>query len=269
VVLALLGLMGLVGWQTSQQFVDLTNRLPMYKEALKDKINSMKGASSQTFDDASNTVKELESEIVEATPGSSPEKGRQKSPATPGSSSSHPLAVEVVPPTNLIGSVENMIGPMANAGLVTIFTIFILFSRENLRNRLVRLAGAGQLNLVTQAMDEASQRINRYLLLQFLVNSGYGLPHTSRLLNAKHSNWLGRDDVVGCFSTKPQRGVYFSAFTIRVEPHTSFICTVATTISRTTHPHLPVAFRWRSSPDGNQPQNSQRSRTLYDPSRRA
>lgn len=175
VALVLLGLVGLVGWQTSQQFVDLTNRLPTYKEALKAKINSMKGASTQTFDDASNTVKELESEIVKATPGSSPEKGPQKSPTAPGYSSSHPLVVEVVPPTNLIGSVENMVGPMANAGLVTIFTIFILFSRENLRNRLVRLAGAGQLNLVTQAMDEASQRINRYLLLQFLVNSGYGL----------------------------------------------------------------------------------------------
>jgi predicted PurR-regulated permease PerM len=175
VALVLLGLMGLLGWQTSQQLVDLTNRLPTYTEALKDKINSMKGVSSQSFNDASNTVKELQNEIVKVTPGSFPDKDRKNSPAVLGSSSSHPLAVEVVPPTNLIGSVENMIGPMANVGLVTIFTIFILFGREDLRNRLVRLAGAGQLNLVTQAMDEASLRINRYLLLQFCVNSGYGL----------------------------------------------------------------------------------------------
>jgi predicted PurR-regulated permease PerM len=173
VVLALIGLAGLIGWQTSQQFGDLMNRVPIYKEALKIKIGSMRGSSSQGLDNASNAVKELESEIAKVTPGSSSQNGLKKT--APGSSVSHPLSVEVVPPSNPIGSVQNLVGPLATAGLVTIFTIFILFGRENLRNRLIRLASAGQLNLMTQAMDEASQRINRYLLLQFLVNSGYGL----------------------------------------------------------------------------------------------
>jgi predicted PurR-regulated permease PerM len=175
VVFALLCLMSLVGWRASQQFVDLTNWMPTYEEALKDKIHAIKGTSSQSLDNASNALKELESEIVKVTPGSSPEKGSKKSATAPGSSSSHPLSVEVVPPTNPIGSVENMVGPLANAGLVIIFTIFILFGREDLRNRLIRLASAGRLNLMTQAMDEASRRINRYLLLQFLVNCAYGL----------------------------------------------------------------------------------------------
>lgn len=175
VVLALLGVLGLVGWRTSQQFLDLTNQMPAYKEALKVKIQSMRGSGDQSFNDASNAVKELESEIAKVTPGSSSQDGSKKPPTVPGSSPAHPLSVQVVPPTNPIGSVQNLVGPLATAGLVTIFTIFILFGRENLRNRLIRLASAGQLNLMTQAMDEASQRVNRYLLLQFLVNSGYGL----------------------------------------------------------------------------------------------
>jgi predicted PurR-regulated permease PerM len=175
VVLVLLGLVGLVAWRTSQQFVDLTDRMPIYKEALKVKIHSMRWSNSQSLDNASNAVKELESEIANVTPGSSSQNGHKKAPAMPGSSPSHPLSVEVVPPSNPIGSVQNVIGPLATAGLVTIFTIFILFGRENLRNRLIRLASAGQLNLMTQALEEASQRINRYLLLQFVVNSGYGL----------------------------------------------------------------------------------------------
>jgi predicted PurR-regulated permease PerM len=175
VVLVLLGLAGLVAWRMSQQFVDLTNRMPMYKEALKVKIHSMRGSNSQSLDNASNAVKELESEIAKVTPGSSSQSGVKKAPTAPGSSPAHPLSVEVVPPSNPIGSAQIVIGPLATAGLVTIFTIFILFGRENLRNRLIRLASAGQLNLMTQAMDEASQRINRYLLLQFFVNAGYGL----------------------------------------------------------------------------------------------
>lgn len=56
-----------------------------------------------------------------------------------------------------------------------IFTLFILLKREGLRNRLLRLAGSSQLNVMTQALDEASQRLGRYLLFQFLVNAGYGV----------------------------------------------------------------------------------------------
>jgi len=44
-----------------------------------------------------------------------------------------------------------------------------------LRNRLLRLGGLGQLNVMTQALDDATQRISRYLLLQFLVNAVFGL----------------------------------------------------------------------------------------------
>jgi hypothetical protein len=58
--------------------------------------------------------------------------------------------------------------------MVLIFTIFMLLKREDLRNRLLRLAGLGQLNLMTQALDDASGRVSRYLLMQFLVNAAFG-----------------------------------------------------------------------------------------------
>jgi len=43
-----------------------------------------------------------------------------------------------------------------------------------LRNRLLRLAGLGQLNMMTQALDDTSRRVSRYLLMQVLVNAGFG-----------------------------------------------------------------------------------------------
>jgi len=58
--------------------------------------------------------------------------------------------------------------------MVVIFTVFMLLKREDLRNRLLRLAGLGQLNLMTQALDDASCRVSRYLLMQFLVNASFG-----------------------------------------------------------------------------------------------
>ena len=50
----------------------------------------------------------------------------------------------------------------------------MLLKREDLRNRLLRLAGLGQLNLMTQALDDAAGRVSRYILMQFLVNAGFG-----------------------------------------------------------------------------------------------
>src|SRR6202034_3946432 len=68
-----------------------------------------------------------------------------------------------------------VLAPLGRAGIVLIFTVFMLFKREDLRNRLLRLAGLGQLNLMTHALDDAASRISRYLLMQFLVNAGFGI----------------------------------------------------------------------------------------------
>jgi len=176
VVVTLVGLMGLIGWKTSQQFVDLTAELPAYKKTLEEKIRALKGPSSLSLNKASDTVKELSKEINAVTPGASPPASDPKKASGPGSSASRPMAVEVVPPANPLASIESLLGPLGTAGVVILFAVFMLAGREDLRDRLIRLVGGGgRLNIMTQALDEAAQRINRYLFLQLLVNSGYGL----------------------------------------------------------------------------------------------
>ena len=53
--------------------------------------------------------------------------------------------------------------------------MFLLIERQDVRNRLLRLVGLGQLNAMTLALDDATQRVSRYLVLQFAVNAGFGL----------------------------------------------------------------------------------------------
>jgi hypothetical protein len=50
----------------------------------------------------------------------------------------------------------------------------MLTKRFDLRHRLFRLVGLGQINIMTQALDDAAQRVSRYLLMQILVNAGFG-----------------------------------------------------------------------------------------------
>ena len=51
----------------------------------------------------------------------------------------------------------------------------LLIKREDLRNRLVSLAGEASLAVTTKAFSEAGQRISRYLLMQFIINASMGL----------------------------------------------------------------------------------------------
>src|SRR5262249_49787048 len=64
---------------------------------------------------------------------------------------------------------------LAKFVLVVGLVIFMLIYREDLRNRLIRLAGIQSLSSTTRAIDESSQRISRYLILQLAVNLCFAL----------------------------------------------------------------------------------------------
>jgi predicted PurR-regulated permease PerM len=172
VVLTLLSLLGVAGWRASRQILDLTEQLPTYKTTLEDRIHSLRGAQGESLNKASQTVQDLAKEVAAAAPGSQSAIDTKKAL---GSSPAKPMSVEVVPPANPLQSTENLLGPLVTAGVIAIFTIFILIGREDLRNRFIRLAGWGSLNAMTQALDDATRRINRYLLLQLVVNGGCGI----------------------------------------------------------------------------------------------
>src|SRR5262249_50829385 len=59
--------------------------------------------------------------------------------------------------------------------LVIVLVVFMLIQRENLRDRLIRLWGSGSLTRTTRALDDASRRISRFLLMQLLVNGTFGI----------------------------------------------------------------------------------------------
>jgi predicted PurR-regulated permease PerM len=73
------------------------------------------------------------------------------------------------------------LAPIGAAVMVLIFTVYLLIKREDLRNRLLLLAGIGRLNLVSHALDDAGERISRYLIANVSVNTGIGVVFASGL----------------------------------------------------------------------------------------
>ena len=59
--------------------------------------------------------------------------------------------------------------------LALVLLFFMLSRREDMRNRLIRLAGDSRITATTKALDEAARRISHYLLMQGIVNGAFGL----------------------------------------------------------------------------------------------
>lgn len=70
--------------------------------------------------------------------------------------------------------ISSLIKPLETTGIIVIFVIFILLEREDLRNRVIKLAGSRDLQKTTAALDDAGRRLSRLLLTQLAINSVFG-----------------------------------------------------------------------------------------------
>jgi predicted PurR-regulated permease PerM len=160
-----------LAWIVTHQLLDVADKFPDYKENIKDKLSVVRSMRDGRISKATGTVNELGSEISEAAAPAQPAN-------TPAHSRTRPMSVVVQPQSDPFSMLTSMLGPLlgpiGTGGVVIVFAIFMLINRESLRNRFLRLAGQGHLSSTTLALDEATKRVSRYLLLQSLVNISYG-----------------------------------------------------------------------------------------------
>ena len=160
-VVMLLGLvLGAVGWAVITQFSSLTSELPRYQDNLKQKIDDLQSASQ------GGVLEKIQETIAELT------RKFENSPP-PTTAPQEPVAV-TTPGAWLVSYVPSLLGFLADTGMVFLLLLFILIAYGDLRDRLFRLIGYGRMTDTTKALDEAGQRISRYLLRQSIVNGTYG-----------------------------------------------------------------------------------------------
>ena len=176
VVLLLVALLGL-GSIVASQVLHLADNLPRYEWNLRGKIRDLRIAvpSGGVVERTSDMLRDLSKELQEAT---QPE---DKSKAQAEEEPVKPVPVQVQrpapPPLQTLRELgEPLIKPVATAGLVLVFLIFMLLQREDLRDRLIRLVGSSDVARTTEAMNDAAKRISRYLLMQLVINVLYGIP---------------------------------------------------------------------------------------------
>ena len=144
---------------------NLAGDLPRYESNLREKARSLKFATSggDTIEKAANVLKDLQTEL------------QQPQQSLTSFTSSKPILVEIREPNfgpldPVISAVAILIHPLTQLGIVVLMVVLILFNREDLRNRLVRLAGTGDIHRTTIALDEAGDRLSLLFTTQLLIN---------------------------------------------------------------------------------------------------
>jgi len=183
-VLLTVGIVAALATLIGIQAADLAGDVPRYRATIERKINGLRDSPvGRVTEYVANIGRALHGgakeagspEAQPAAPQSPPSPGPEQAPATP-----KPVLVEVA--TSPPGSLEMLstvltpvMHPLATVGIVFVVLLFVLMQREDLRDRMIRLAGSSDLHRTTVAIDDAAKRLSRYFVVQLALNAAFGI----------------------------------------------------------------------------------------------
>jgi predicted PurR-regulated permease PerM len=185
VVSSAFAIMLALGWMMSREVTQLAGDLPSYRFALSEKIKSFREttATSPVLKRAGDVLTDLQKELAtsEAEIAPAPKVGTEGERPD-----DRPITVQIqereLTPFELSQRIAGtVLPPLATAGIVLLFVVFILIQREDLRDRLLRLLGASDLQRATSTMSDAAARLSKFFVRQLLINSTYGALITGAL----------------------------------------------------------------------------------------
>jgi predicted PurR-regulated permease PerM len=149
---------GAIATVAGSQAVSLAAKLPEYRKNVTAKIREIRKPGVGKIAQAQKALKDLE----------------QQADPTP----QRPMQVTQTPESpyaQLIDFITPFAKPAGMALAVIVFTMLLLLHRESMREKLIGLIGPRRINVTTQALDEASYRVSRYLFMQLVMNACFGI----------------------------------------------------------------------------------------------
>jgi predicted PurR-regulated permease PerM len=144
----------------ASQLASVTAELPQYRAAIRHKTGTLRELAARPF-------VRVEAELNWTQPPQAPADAAAPA-ADPGAS--RPVSGDVL--THLLTLARTAI---AEAGMVLVLLVFILWERESLQDRLIRLTGRGEVSRTIRALADAAQGVSRFFLSQFIVNACFGV----------------------------------------------------------------------------------------------
>jgi predicted PurR-regulated permease PerM len=208
------------GLMVGSQVTQLATDLPRYQSGIEAKIQSVRQQASggrivsglaamvQNLGAAMNKPAAEAPAAPEGVPTTSAPGVEPEQPPMPvvvrqPAAKPYEIASQIIGP---------LVEPLATAGIVMIFVVFILLQREDLRDRLIWFAGSRDLRRTTSALDDAGTRLSRYFLAQTAINATFGLLVGSGLWLIGIPNFVLWGAIAALLRFLPYVGGVLSAF---------------------------------------------------------
>jgi predicted PurR-regulated permease PerM len=169
-----------IAWLVTAQLISLLEQVPQYEQTLRAKVEQLRGAQNRpnAVRRAGEVVERLKNDL-EMGATNTLQTTNLADAAEPGKTKPVPVEIkgEKSNALTLFGRVAgSFFSVLGTAGIVAVIAVFMLFQREDLRERFIGLVSGGKLNVATEAIDDAARRMSRYLGMLLIVNTTYGIP---------------------------------------------------------------------------------------------
>lgn len=161
-MLLALSAVGGIGYVVFSQFAELSSEISKYTSSMRNKVAELRPGKNAAFSKLTRTVDRVTEQLDENA-----DDLRRAEPV-------RIVPARLSPAERLHGYVETVFQPLTSAVIVLVLVAFMLGQREDLRDRLIRLIGPESVTLTTRLMDEAAQRVSRFLVAQTLINLAFG-----------------------------------------------------------------------------------------------
>ena len=165
-----------IGGVIASQMAVLANDAPTYARTIEGKVDGVHTYASRQLGGIASRMGY----------GAAPAQGAKPTSAAPPfvpllpKTGASPLPVEVHEPDPSPFELARrylspMISPLGTIAIILVVTIFLLLQRDDLRDRIIRMAGSRDMRRTTVALDDGCRRLSRYFVTQLGINTAFGI----------------------------------------------------------------------------------------------
>jgi predicted PurR-regulated permease PerM/methanogenic corrinoid protein MtbC1 len=162
VVLGAIAIVGAIGYFLTTELTSVADDLADYSPNIAAKLTAIQKSTPAGLERIEKAIKDVQAEVQRAGPKTPPK----------------PRTVEAVARTTVGDNLKPfapVLSGIVNFLLIVVLLFFLLYSRTDLRDRIVRLAARARISVASQAIETAGHTVSRYLILFSLTNLAFGV----------------------------------------------------------------------------------------------
>jgi predicted PurR-regulated permease PerM len=162
VVLGAIAMVGVIGYFLTTELTSVAYELADYSPNIAAKLTAIQKDTPPGLHRIQQAIEDVQKQVQRAGPKQPPK----------------PRPVQAVPQTSLGDNLKPFVpilSGLVDFLLIVVLLFFLLYSRNDLRDRIVRLAARARISVASQAIETAGQTVSRYLILFSLTNFAFGL----------------------------------------------------------------------------------------------